>query len=56
MYPGKNGYKQKKSPEDILGNRFAKGEISEKENEEQKRLINSKNKYDEILFQHNPKG
>ncbi|MCJ7468345.1 MAG: SHOCT domain-containing protein [Maribacter sp.] len=37
-----------------MANRFAKGEISEEEYDEQKRLINSKNKYDEILFQHNP--
>ena len=31
------------SPMEILDNRFAKGEISKEEQEEQKRTINSKN-------------
>ncbi|MDC6388901.1 SHOCT domain-containing protein [Pricia sp. S334] len=35
--------KNKENPMDILDNRFAKGEISKDEYEEQKRTINSKN-------------
>ena len=34
---------RKENPMDILDNRFAKGEISKEEYEEQKRTINSKN-------------
>lgn len=41
---------------DILDEHIARGEIYEEEYEEQKRMINSKNKYYEILFQHNPRG
>ena len=45
FYAGKNGKQMGKgeSPMDILDNRFAKGEISKEEYEEQKRTINSKN-------------
>ena len=45
MYAGKNGnvLKRKQNPMDILDERFAKGEISKEEYEEQKRTINSKN-------------
>jgi len=34
---------RKENPMDILDNRFAKGEITREEYEEQKRTINSKN-------------
>jgi putative membrane protein len=34
---------KRKNPMDILDNRFAKGEISKEEYEEQKRTLNSKN-------------
>jgi len=34
---------RKENPMDILDNRFAKGEITKEEYEEQKRTINSKN-------------
>ena len=40
---------------DILDNRFAKGEISKEEYEEQKKTLNTKNWDDELLFQQNPK-
>lgn len=45
MYAGKNGnvLKRKQNPMDILDERFAKGEISKEEYEEQKGMINSKN-------------
>lgn len=45
MYAGKNGnvLKRKQNPMDILDERFAKGEISKEEYEEQKVMINSKN-------------
>lgn len=34
---------KRKNPMDILDNRFAKGEISKEEYEEQKRTLNTKN-------------
>ncbi|MBD1260696.1 SHOCT domain-containing protein [Maribacter polysiphoniae] len=45
MYAGKNGnvLRRKQKPMDILDERFAKGEVSKEEYEEQKRIINSKN-------------
>ncbi|MCK0191942.1 SHOCT domain-containing protein [Arenibacter sp. F20364] len=45
MYVGKNGntLKRKQKPMDILDERFAKGQISKEEYEEQKRMLNSKN-------------
>ncbi|MGB5822429.1 MAG: SHOCT domain-containing protein [Saonia sp.] len=45
MYAGKNRnvLKRKQNPMDILDERFAKGEISKEEYEEQKGMINSKN-------------
>lgn len=45
MYAGKNGnvLKRKQNPMDILDERFAKGEITKEEYEEQKGMINSKN-------------
>ncbi|WP_313790220.1 SHOCT domain-containing protein [Flagellimonas yonaguniensis] len=44
MYNGRNsrGSRTKENPMEILDNRFAKGELSKKEYEEQKRTINSK--------------
>jgi len=43
LYAGKNGNKplKKESPSEILDRRFANGEISKEEYEEQKRIINS---------------
>ena len=45
IYAGKNkSYAGKKeNPNDILDRRYANGEISQKEYEDQKRIINSKN-------------
>ena len=45
IYAGKNGnmLKRKQNATDILDERFAKGELSKEEYEEQKRIINSKN-------------
>jgi putative membrane protein len=45
MYNGRNnrGSRTKENPRDILDNRFAKGELSKEEYEEQKRTLNSKN-------------
>jgi len=45
FYAGKNGNKRRKreNPKNILDRRFAKGEISKEEYEEQKQIINSKN-------------
>jgi len=45
MYNGRNsrGSRTKENPMEILDNRFAKGELSKEEYEEQKRTINSKN-------------
>ena len=45
LYNGKNRQYtvKKENPLDILNSRFAKGEISKEEYEEQKRTINSKN-------------
>ncbi|MEG3657723.1 SHOCT domain-containing protein [Arenibacter palladensis] len=58
MYAWKNWnmLKREQKPLDILDEQIAKDKIHEKEYEEQKRMNNSKNKYYEILFQHNPKG
>lgn len=44
MYAGKNGnvLRRKQNPMDILDERYAKGEISKEEYEEQKLIINSK--------------
>ncbi|WP_445735924.1 SHOCT domain-containing protein [Mariniflexile sp.] len=44
LYAGKNGNKilKKESPLDILKKRYANGNISKEEYEEQKRIINSK--------------
>ena len=43
LYAGKNGNKilKKESPLDILKKRYAKGEITKEQYEEQKRTINS---------------
>ncbi|MBK5214447.1 MAG: SHOCT domain-containing protein [Flavobacteriaceae bacterium] len=45
QYKGRNRKNtvKKENPMDILDNRFAKGEISKEEYEEQKRMLNSKN-------------
>ena len=45
LYKGKNSQNtvKKENPMDILDNRFAKGEISKEEYEEQKRTLNTKN-------------
>ena len=45
LYNGRNSQNNEKreNPIDILDNRFAKGEISKEEYEEQKRTLNSKN-------------
>ena len=45
FYAGKNGKKlgKRESPKEILERRFAKGEITKQEYEEQERIINSKN-------------
>ncbi|MFD0863956.1 SHOCT domain-containing protein [Sungkyunkwania multivorans] len=45
MYDGRNNRssKTKENPRDILDSRFAKGELSKQEYEEQKRTLNSKN-------------
>ena len=44
LYNGKNRQYtvKKENPLDILNNRFAKGEISKEEYEEQKRMLNKK--------------
>ncbi|MDE3741068.1 SHOCT domain-containing protein [Maribacter polysaccharolyticus] len=44
-YMGKNGNnkRNRETPIDILDYRFARGEITKEEYEEQKRIINSKN-------------
>ena len=45
LYNGRNrqNTEKRESPVNILNNRFAKGEISKEEYEEQKRTLNSKN-------------
>jgi putative membrane protein len=45
LYNGRNRQNNVKrdNPTDILDNRFAKGEISKEEYEEQKRTLNTKN-------------
>ncbi|SDD89890.1 putative membrane protein [Pricia antarctica] len=45
LYNGRNRQNtvKRKNPMDILDNRFAKGEISKEEYEEQKRTLNTKN-------------
>ncbi|HZH72505.1 SHOCT domain-containing protein [Aequorivita vitellina] len=45
QYKGRNRQNivKRENPMDILDNRFAKGEISKEEYEEQKRMLNSKN-------------
>jgi putative membrane protein len=45
LYNGRNiqNTEKKENPMDILDNRFAKGEISKEEYEEQKRMLNTKN-------------
>lgn len=45
MYNGLNRrrYRNTENPMDILDNRFAKGEISKEEYEEQKKTLNTKN-------------
>ncbi len=45
LYNGRNKQNtvQRENPMDILDNRFAKGEISKEEYEEQKRTLNTKN-------------
>jgi putative membrane protein len=45
LYNGRNKQNtvKKENPMDILDNRFAKGEISKEDYEEQKRTLNSKN-------------
>ncbi|PHQ27942.1 SHOCT domain-containing protein [Leeuwenhoekiella nanhaiensis] len=45
LYNGRNKQNnvQRENPMDILDNRFAKGEISKEDYEEQKRTLNSKN-------------
>lgn len=45
QYKGRNKQNtvKKENPLDILDNRFAKGEISKEEYEEQKRTLNTKN-------------
>ena len=45
FYKGRNrqNTQKRKNPIDILDNRFAKGEISKEEYEEQKRTLNTKN-------------
>jgi len=45
LYNGRNrqNTEKRENPMDILDNRFAKGEISKEEYEEQKRTLNTKN-------------
>ncbi len=45
LYNGRNKQNtvQRENPMDILDNRFARGEISKEEYEEQKRTLNTKN-------------
>ena len=45
LYNGRNRQNsvRNENPMDILDNRFAKGEISKEEYEEQKRMLNTKN-------------
>ncbi len=45
LYNGRNRQNtvKRKNPMDMLDNRFAKGEISKEEYEEQKRTLNTKN-------------
>ncbi|CAN5184828.1 hypothetical protein BH23BAC2_BH23BAC2_01480 [soil metagenome] len=45
LYNGRNRQKtvKRENPMDILDNRFAKGEITKEEYEEQKRTLNTKN-------------
>ena len=45
LYNGRNKQNtvQRENPVDILDNRFAKGEISKEEYDEQKRTLNNKN-------------
>jgi len=45
LYNGKNrqNTEKKENPMDILDNRFAKGDISKEDYEEQKRTLNTKN-------------
>ena len=45
LYNGRNSQNTvtRENPMDILDNRFAKGDISKDEYEEQKRMLNSKN-------------
>jgi len=45
LYNGKNrqNTEKKENPMDILDNRFAKGNISKEDYEEQKRTLNTKN-------------
>jgi len=45
LYNGRNRQNtlKRENPMDILDNRFAKGEISKEEYEEQKRTLNTKN-------------
>ncbi|MGB3343537.1 MAG: SHOCT domain-containing protein [Aequorivita sp.] len=45
QYKGRNRQNtvKRENPMDILDNRFAKGEISKEEYEEQKRMLNAKN-------------
>jgi len=50
LYNGRNrqNTEKRENPMDILDNRYAKGEISKEEYEEQKRTLNTKNY--ELLF------
>lgn len=45
LYAGKNGSKilKRETPLEILNRRYANGEITKEEYQEQKRIINSKN-------------